>query len=44
MVRDRDIGEIRNTYRILEWIVQCKRSLGDLRCRWADNIKIILEN
>lgn len=39
MVRDRAIGEIRNTYRILEWIAQCKRSLRDVGCRWADNIK-----
>jgi hypothetical protein len=34
------MGAIRNSYRILIEKPESKRTLGRLRCRWKDNIRI----
>jgi hypothetical protein len=37
------MGEKMNAYRILVGKPEGKRPLGRQRCRWVDNIKLILE-
>jgi hypothetical protein len=36
------VGEKRNVYRILVGKPEGKRPLGRSRCRWVDNIKMVL--
>jgi hypothetical protein len=36
------MGETRNAYRILVGKPEGKRPLGRPRCRWVDNIKMVL--
>jgi hypothetical protein len=36
------MGEKRNAYRILVGKPEGKRSLGRPRCRWVDNIKMMV--
>jgi hypothetical protein len=36
------MGERRGVYRVLVGKPEGKRSLGRLRCRWEDNIKMII--
>jgi len=37
------MGESRDVYRVLVGKPEGKRSLGRLRCRWKDNIKMDLQ-